>query len=98
MSVTHTVRRTTCALAEACRPLEAFEASDPPQRTHWTAWLQVYKRVNVTRSQEEYQLWGEWDTEPGGDEITDCLQRQKTPLLLRGLEPEPDKSEGKWWI
>ena len=60
--------------------------------------LQVYKRVNLTRSQEEYQLWGEWDSEPGGDAITDCLQKQKVPLLLRGLEAETRKADKKhWW-
>ena len=61
--------------------------------------MQVSKRVQVTRSQEEYQLWGSFDSEPGGGEITACM-REDVPLLLRGREREVSpkkKDSAKWW-
>lgn len=63
---------------------------------------QVSKRVQVTRSQEEYQLWGSYESEPDGAAITACM-KETVPLLLRGREGEvsPNKKKkdaGKWWL
>jgi hypothetical protein len=60
--------------------------------------VQIYKRVNLSRQTEEYQLWGEFDREPDGAKITKCLQ-DKVPFLLRGkvAEPELPSANGKWW-
>ena len=34
------------------------------------ALLQVYRRVDIGKREEEYQLLGDFDTEPGAAEIT----------------------------
>eukprot|EP00892_Ulva_mutabilis_P010208 jgi/Ulvmu1/755/UM010_0129.1 len=58
---------------------------------------QVYKRVDLSRKDEEYKLWGEFAAEPSGGEITAEL-KQTVPLLLRGKVPEDKKrKDGKWW-
>jgi hypothetical protein len=59
--------------------------------------VQVYKRIDLSRSSEQYQLWGEFDAEPMGNIITKCLQ-EREPLRLRGTFPkEKPKQGGKWW-
>ncbi len=45
---------------------------------------QVYKRVEVGRRDEEYQLVGEFDTEPDGSQLT--------PLFRAKQE-----TSGAWW-
>lgn len=57
----------------------------------------MYKRVDLSRKDEEYKLWGEFDSEPNGGGITTEM-RKKLPLLLRGKVPEETKPKGgKWW-
>lgn len=59
--------------------------------------VQVYKRVDLSRKDEEYKLWGEFEREPNGGQITQEI-RQKVPLLLRGKVSEEPKTKGdKWW-
>jgi hypothetical protein len=57
--------------------------------------MQVFKMVNLTRSQEEYQLWGRYDSEPSGKELTQCLQ-EKIALLLRGKVQGADSKRRRW--
>lgn len=45
---------------------------------------QVYKRVEVGRREEEYQLVGEFDAEPDGSQLT--------PLFRAKQE-----ASGAWW-
>mmetsp|Transcript_2582 Transcript_2582/g.7321 ORF Transcript_2582/g.7321 Transcript_2582/m.7321 type:complete len:355 (+) Transcript_2582:136-1200(+) len=44
---------------------------------------EVYKRVDVTRKTEEYQVIGEFDTEPGPREITQCFEDFRKQQKLR---------------
>jgi hypothetical protein len=63
---------------------------------------QVYKRVELSRSKEEYQLWGETDEEPRRGEAGACL-KERVPLLLRGKVEDPSAESkrgarsGRWW-
>ena len=77
-------------------------------RRPWVV-LQVYKRINITRTKEEYQLWGEFASEPDSKDLTDCLDKRGQLLdRLKGgrdaAMPMPAKppKEGtgpgwKWW-
>lgn len=59
--------------------------------------MQIYKRKDLSRKEEEYQLWGQFDSEPSGGQIT-LEFKNKVPLMLRGMAAEdPKPASGKWW-
>ena len=72
--------------------------------------VQIYKRVALTRTQEEYQLWGEFAHEPKSGEISACLEKpeslgvrlkmaqQQPQLTAQGAEKKPARFQGwKFW-